>query len=155
MKKHFTNVKSKRDGDKLTISFGKKKRLTYWLNTILPEFTFKNQFVKIKETTQKNIYDSDINFYFSQTNVTKDIIDDMLKCDILYIRGYYPSFPILQMLKLKKIITQDYILSYHHVSKKDSTMRGRTYGSIDLRKPFLNYKPPKEIEYLEYSSYKE
>jgi hypothetical protein len=146
IKKKFKNVKSHREGDKLVITFDKKKKLTYWLNTLLPNFTFKNQFKKIKKVKSEGEYmfNTEAFSYFDKTNLTKEIIDDMLKCNILYIRGYYPSFPIIQMLKLDKIITQDYIISYYYDGKDGG--RGKKYGEIDLRKPYLNYKPPKEID---------
>lgn len=146
MKKKFSNVKSHRDGDKLVIKFGKNRKLTYWLNTLLPNFTYKNQFKKIKKVKSegKHMFNPEAFSYFDKTNLTKEIIDDMLNCNILYIRGYFPSFPIIQMLILDKIITQDCIISYHFEGKDGG--RGKKYGEIDLRKPFLNYKPPKEIE---------
>lgn len=147
MKKNFHNVKVTRDGDLLTIYFDKNKKLIYWLNTILPEFDYQNQFKKIKNIKSDDLFDLTKLKYYSDTNLTKEIIDDMLKCNILYIRGYYPSFPIIQMLNLDKIITQDYILSYHFNNKKNPFMRGKKYGEIDLRKPLANYKPPKIIEY--------
>ncbi len=150
MRKHFTHVKVNREGDLLTIYFDKNKKLTYWLNTLLPEFTDKNQFKTIKEIKSPYYSNSKKDLqkmeYYSDTNLTKEIIDDMLKCNILYIRGYYPSFPILQMLHLDKIITQDVIIEYY-ISNNKSKSRGKKYGEIDLRKPLGNYKPPKMIEH--------
>ncbi len=130
MKKQFADVLIRRDGDKLEIRFEKNRTLTYWLNTLLPTFTAKNQFKKIKEVDGEEKYD-----YYDSTNLTKEIIDSMLKCNVLFIKGYYPAFPILRMLKLKTIITPSYILEYHHPSK-DGFSSGKKYGEIDLRKLF-------------------
>jgi len=130
MKKQFQDILVRRDGDKLEIRFEKNRTLTYWLNTLLPTFTAKNQFKKIKEVDGEEKYD-----YYDSTNLTKEIIDSMLKCNILFIKGYYPAFPILRMLKLKTIITPSYILEYNH-SIKDGFSSGKKYGEIDLRKLF-------------------
>lgn len=140
MKKNFTNVKQKLEGNKLTITFDKDKKLTYWLNTLLPSFNEKTQFQKIK----KDADGLEKIKYFSHTNLTKEIVDDMLKCNVLYIMGYTPSFPILEMLRLNKIITYSYIMKYYKI--KDVIWNGKKYGEIDLRKKFLGYNPPKEIE---------
>lgn len=130
MKKQFQDILVRRDGDKLEIRFEKNRTLTYWLNTLLPTFTAKNQFKKIKEVDGKEKYD-----YYDSTNLTKEIIDSMLKCNVLFIKGYYPAFPILRMLKVRTIITPSYILEYHH-SSKDGFSSGKKYGEIDLRKVF-------------------
>lgn len=142
MKKHFTNVKEKLDGDKLVITFDKNRKLTYWLNTLLPEFNEKQQFQKIEKT---NDFKKKLQF-IAFTNLTKEIVDDMLKCNILYMMGYHPDFPILEMLKLDKIISYSYVLGYWKT--KNKFLSGKKYGEIDLRKKFLGYTPPKEIEII-------
>ena len=134
MKKQFQDIIVRRNGDKLEIRFEKNRTLTYWLNTLLPTFTAKNQFKKIKEVDGEERYD-----YYDSTNLTKEIIDSMLKCNVLFIKRYYPAFPILSMLKLKTIITPTYILEYHHPSK-DGFSSGKKYGEIDLRKVFSEKK---------------
>lgn len=130
MKKQFQDILVQRDGDKLEIRFEKNRTLTYWLNTLLPTFTAKNQFKKIKEVDGKEKYD-----YYDSTNLTKEIINSILKCNVLFIKGYYPAFQILRMLKLKTIITPTYVLEYFHPSK-DGFSSGKKYGEIDLRKLF-------------------
>ena len=130
MKKQFQDIIVRRNGDKLEIRFEKNRTLTYWLNTLLPTFTAKNQFKKIKEVDGEEKYD-----YYDSTNLTKEIIDSMLKCNVLFIKGYYPAFPILRTLKVKTIITPSYILEYYHLSK-DGFSSGKKYGEIDLRKVF-------------------
>jgi len=63
----------------------------------------------------------------------------MLKCNVLFIKGYYPMVPILRILKLKTIITPTYVLEYFHPSK-DGFSSGKKYGEIDLRKVFSEKK---------------
>ena len=106
------------------------------MNTILPDFTEKNQFHKIKEIDGLLKYQ-----HYSTTNLTKKIINLMLTC-ISFIKGYSPSLAILSMLKIRKIVTGSYEIDYYN---RDELIEGK-YGSIDLRYECSDYKPPKEIE---------
>lgn len=81
--------------------------------------------------------------HYSKTNLTKKIINLMLTCNSLFIKGYSPSLAILSMLKIRKIVTGSYEIDYYN---RDGTIRGGKYDSIDLRYECLDYKPPKEIE---------
>ena len=169
----FNDVKYVRNGDLLEFEFDKGRKLYYWINTLLPLFNeFKTDKIIIKND-KKKYYDVDAVDeckYFSKTNLTKEIIDDMLKCNILFIRGFYPSFPIFQMLKLDKIISQDCNIDGYYDGKlvkkefksdgiKSTTKKisasGKNYKrfftvrrrlGFDIRDKILNYNPPISID---------
>lgn len=172
LKKEFGNdVKYNRNGDLLEFTFDNNRKLFYWINTLLPSFNeFGNDIIEIINDKKKyySADDAQLCKYYSPNNLTKEIIDDMLKCNILFLRGFYPAFPIFQMLKLDKIISQDCkidryyngkLLKYKFTQKKTTKKNTkpitnyRTYftqkrkiNNFNICNKLLNYSPPNIID---------
>lgn len=102
--KFYPDVKVSRTKNIITYIFDKERTIKYYTNVFLPNYD-KKKCVSTQFNSKETLYKN-----YIQTSLTKNIIDEILSCNILYVLGYFPGYPIVSLLNLDIIYTQDYVM---------------------------------------------
>jgi len=143
---YYSDITIKKKNNMLLFTFDNNRKLKYYTNIFLPSYNKNNACIRLRD--RKNI--KYINQNYIPNSLTREVIDEMLQCNILFILGYFPSYPIISELQLDEIYTQDYILYERKItgSRKKGTFKVEKFCKFDLRKKCKSYTPPKKVFYL-------
>ena len=144
---YYSDITIKKKNNILIFTFNNNRKLKYYTNVFLPRYNKNNACIRFRDV--KNV--KYMGLYYIPNSLTREVIDEMLQCNVLYILGYFPGYPIISELQLDEIYTQEYILYERKYtgSYKKGTWKEEKFCKFDLRKNFNSYIPPKKVVVLE------